>query len=89
MHQNKDNPDELLVIGILLDTSAASWRASESFFKSFNFEDWEKWSHKEKTDTMKINIKKFINNIGDSKFFHYEGSLTTPPCSEGVMWYVM
>ncbi len=35
-----------------------------------------------------LDMRSFLSKTGP-EFYYYQGSLTTPPCSEGVEWVVM
>ena len=36
-----------------------------------------------------IHIEEFLKTINFSEYWSYEGSLTTPPCEEGIKWTVI
>lgn len=79
VHQNEAG--ELAVVGVMLkaggdnDTLAPIWKAMP------------KEVNKEKTLTAKVNAEDILPK--KQQFYHFKGSLTTPPCSEGVEWFVM
>ena len=35
-----------------------------------------------------VNLQDFLENCGPN-YYHYKGSLTTPPCYESVEWVVL
>jgi len=79
VHKNADG--NLAVVGILLKEGTDN-SAFDSFINNLPAEK------SEVTDAgVTINANEFLPTIQTT--FRYSGSLTTPPCSEGVNWLVM
>lgn len=36
-----------------------------------------------------IDLKTYLEGVDTSKFYAYPGSLTTPPCTEGIEWNIL
>jgi carbonic anhydrase len=80
VHQADDG--ELSVIGVMVAKGAENLALGEF------------WDDLPKSESNVRSVKNEVINARDlipleSGFYRYMGSLTTPPCSEGVNWYVM
>ncbi|MCM3092614.1 MULTISPECIES: carbonic anhydrase [unclassified Cytobacillus] len=80
VHQNKEG--QLAVLGFLIHAGNEN-KVLEEVWAALPKEKTEKDVILDKT----INLENLLPK--ERKLFSYSGSLTTPPCSEGVKWFVL
>ncbi len=78
VHQAKDG--QLAVVGVLFDEGASHPVIEKLWSQAPRHEG-------EKSLQGTVNMKDLLPKKKD--YYRYSGSLTTPPCSEGVIWLVM
>jgi len=80
VHINKNN--ELAVVGVLIEKGQHN-STIETLWKYLP----EEVNKENEVSSIKINADNLMPD--DKSYYRYYGSLTTPPCSEGVNWNVL
>jgi carbonic anhydrase len=79
---HRSDEGELAVVGVLIEEGAKNPAAREI---------WENLPAKEGGQAYYENVEIDPSDLipPQHRWYHYRGSLTTPPCSEGVEWFVI
>jgi len=77
-----DEQGNLAVVAVLLQRGAENALVEELWSDLPNEKD-----HEEQLDKVEINVKALLPS--DLRYYTFPGSLTTPPCTENVTWFVL
>jgi len=89
VHQHKmaqgRGTDGLAVVGVLLEVEDVA----DKFFDTLGFGGKLPANKKGVKIAGAVDLSKVLKSQLAGDYFYYEGSLTTPPCSETVHWYLL
>lgn len=72
------------VLGIMFDRNMGG-NANNLMLNQFS----PLWASATKTGSGKLDFNGFVDTLNLNDFWSFDGSLTTPPCTEGVKWTVL
>lgn len=71
------------VLGVFFDPAASD--DDNMFLNSFN----PLFNSGEESAAGPLKLRSYLESINSNDFWSYNGSLTTPPCTEGIKWSVL
>ncbi|KAF5868937.1 putative carbonic anhydrase protein [Botrytis fragariae] len=80
---------ERAVVAFMIDPIPFGTVANSTFFDSFPLSSIPSFSDATTRIPLDLDLKQALTEINNAKdFWTYEGSLTSPPCTEGMRWFV-
>ena len=72
-------------VSVFFDQGKAYYH--NKFIESLKFGELAKYGNYNTVN--EVDFKSFMGGLDVSKYYEYQGSLTTPPCTEGITWFII